>query len=69
VLQAIDEHHWNYTAWDLHPAAGPTLISDWNYTPSPRFGVFVKEDLAGALPAYTPPPNPALATNAVANPN
>jgi hypothetical protein len=55
VLQAIQEHQWSYTAWDLHPAAGPTLISDWNYTPSPRFGVFVKQALAGTLPAYTPP--------------
>jgi hypothetical protein len=38
----------------LHCAAGPTLISDWNYTPSPRYGVFVKQVLAGTLPAYTP---------------
>jgi hypothetical protein len=56
VLQAIDEHQWSYTAWDLHRAAGPTLISDWNYTPSPRYGVFVKLALAGTLPPYTPPP-------------
>jgi hypothetical protein len=56
VLQAIEDHQWSYTAWDLHPAAGPTLISDWNYTPSPRFGVFVKEALAGTLPVYIPPP-------------
>ena len=58
VLQAIDDHQWSYTAWDLHPAAGPTLISDWNYTPSPRYGVFVKQALAGTLPPYTPPPEP-----------
>ena len=56
VLQAINEHQWSYTAWDLHPAAGPALISDWNYTPSPRYGVFVKQALAGTLPVYTPPP-------------
>jgi hypothetical protein len=55
VLQAIQEHQWSYTAWDLHPFAGPRLISDWNYMPSPRFGVFVKEALAGTLPAYTLP--------------
>jgi len=55
VLQAIDDHQWSYTAWDLHPAAGPKLISDWNYTPSPRYGIFVKQALAGTLPAYTPP--------------
>lgn len=55
VLQAIEDHQWSYTAWDLHPAAGPTLVSDWNYKPSPRFGVFVKQALAGTLPAYMPP--------------
>jgi len=55
VLQAIQDHQWSYTAWDLHPRAGPRLISDWDYTPSPRFGVFVKQALDGKLPAYTPP--------------
>jgi hypothetical protein len=55
VLQAIDDHQWSYTAWDMHPSAGPRLISDWNYTPSQRYGVFVKQALAGTLPSYTPP--------------
>jgi endoglucanase len=67
VLQAIEDHQWSYTAWDLHPAAGPTLISDWNYTPSPRFGVFVKQALAGTLPAYTPPAQPAPASKLTPN--
>jgi hypothetical protein len=57
VLQALHDHKWNWTAWDLHPAAGPTLISDWNYTPTPTFGTFVKQELAGTLPSYTPPAN------------
>ena len=61
ILQAIDDHQWSYTAWDLHPAAGPRLISDWDYTPSPRYGVFVKQALAGTLPAYTPPAEPTSA--------
>ncbi|MBN1361557.1 MAG: cellulase family glycosylhydrolase [Sedimentisphaerales bacterium] len=54
VLQAIEDHNWSYTAWDLHPAAGPTLISDWNYTPSPYYGAYVKQMLAGTF-HYTPP--------------
>jgi Cellulase (glycosyl hydrolase family 5) len=58
VLQALRDHHWSWTAWDMHPAAGPTLISDWNYTPTPRFGAFVKQALAGDLPRFTPPPRP-----------
>ena len=56
VLQAIEDHQWSYTAWDLHRSAGPALISDWNYTPSPLFGVFVKQALAGTLPKYPPLP-------------
>jgi hypothetical protein len=62
VMQAIEDHQWSYTAWDLHPRAGPTLIADWDYTPTPRFGVFIKQMLAGTLSAYTPPPaTPAAA--------
>jgi hypothetical protein len=59
VLQAIQDHNWSWTAWDFHPQAGPTLISDWDYTPTPDFGVFVKQMLAGTLPRYTPPAVPA----------
>ncbi|MFH1370536.1 MAG: cellulase family glycosylhydrolase [Planctomycetota bacterium] len=56
VLQAIQDHNWSFTAWDLHPTAGPTLIEDWNYMPTPDFGVFVKKLLVeGKLPRYTPP--------------
>ncbi len=54
TLNAMQKHHWNWTAWDLHPSAGPDLISDWNYTPTPYFGVFVKDALAGKLPPYIP---------------
>jgi hypothetical protein len=52
VLQALDDHHWSWIAWDLHPYARPNLISDWNYTPSPKFGVYVKQALAGTLAKY-----------------
>jgi hypothetical protein len=55
VMQVIQDHNWSWTAWDFHPQAGPTLISDWNYTPTPDFGVFVKQMLAGTLPRYNPP--------------
>jgi hypothetical protein len=52
VMQALNDHQWSWTAWDLHPGAGPALISDWNYTPSKRFGIYVKDALAGTpLPA------------------
>jgi hypothetical protein len=56
VLQALESHRWDWTAWDLHPAAGPRLISDWKYTPTPNFGVWVRKALDGTLPPYTPSP-------------
>ena len=46
VMKALEQHHWCWTAWDLHPGAGPTLISDWDYTPTEKFGVLVKNALA-----------------------
>jgi aryl-phospho-beta-D-glucosidase BglC (GH1 family) len=42
VLDAIEKNGWHWTAWNLHPAAGPRLISDWEYTATPHFGVPVK---------------------------
>ena len=57
VLQALHDHDWSWTAWDLHPKAGPTLISDWNYTPTPEFGVWVKHALLGTLEPYARPQN------------
>jgi len=47
VMRTLDDHHWSWTAWDLHTAAKPNLISDWDYTPTPNFGVYVKQALAG----------------------
>jgi hypothetical protein len=50
VMQALNAHHWSWTAWDLHTSARPNLISDWDYTPSPKFGVYVKQALTAAPP-------------------
>jgi endoglucanase len=69
VLQAIEDHKWSYTAWDLHPSAGPTLITGWDYTPTAGFGVYVKQMLVGQLPKYTPPaPTETPAQPAVTQP-
>ena len=38
VLQAIEDHQWSYTAWDLHPSAGPTLIFNDDPPPPPAPG-------------------------------
>lgn len=46
VVKEMERRRCNWIAWDLHPAAGPTLISDWKYTPTPSFGSIVKDALA-----------------------
>ena len=49
MLGVLEAHHWNWTAWDFHVSASPCLISDWSYTPTPHFGVWVKQALAENL--------------------
>jgi len=45
-LAEWEKRNCNWVAWDLHPAAGPTLISGWDYKPTPSFGSLVKDHLA-----------------------
>ncbi len=47
VLAVIQQHKLNWTAWSFHPTAAPNAIADWNYTPTPYWGAFVKDALAG----------------------
>ena len=47
MLGFIQKHKFHWTAWCLHPKATPVLISDWDYTPTPFWGVFAKRALAG----------------------
>jgi hypothetical protein len=47
ILGILAAHGWNWTAWDFHPSAWPCLVSDWSYTPTPEFGVWVKQALSG----------------------
>lgn len=62
TLQILRENNWSWVAWCFHPKAGPPMLSDWNYTPTPDFGIFVKQALAGELPRYAPPTEKASAT-------
>jgi hypothetical protein len=55
LLQGIYDNNWSFTAWDMHPSAGPTLIADWNYMPTQDFGVYVKKLLVTGKFGYTPP--------------
>jgi hypothetical protein len=45
MIGVLEDHRWNWTAWDFHPTAAPCLISGWSYAPTPEFGVWVKQAL------------------------
>lgn len=47
AMGMIQKYKLNWTAFSLHPKATPVLIKDWDYEPTPFFGVFVKEALKG----------------------
>ncbi len=47
ILGFIQKHRLHWTAWCFHPHHTPVMISDWKYTPTPFWGVFAKDALAG----------------------
>lgn len=47
MIGCIQKNRLNWTAFSFHPRCGPMVISDWNYTPTPYWGVYVKDALAG----------------------
>jgi hypothetical protein len=47
ILGLIQKHRLHWTGFSFHPKAAPTIISDWQYTPTPHWGEFVKDALAG----------------------
>jgi len=47
ALAMVQKYNLNWTAFSLHPKATPVLISDWDYTPTSFWGVYVKDALAG----------------------
>lgn len=47
MLGLIQKYKLNWTGFSFHPKCGPMAISDWNYTPTPYWGVYVKEALGG----------------------
>ena len=48
MIGFIQANHLNWTAWSFHPGATPRVIQDWNYTPTPFWGAFVRAALLGA---------------------
>jgi endoglucanase len=49
MLGLIQKHRLHWTGFSFHPKAAPMVILDWDYTPTPYWGVFVKEALAGKI--------------------
>ncbi|MEX0774540.1 MAG: glycoside hydrolase family 5 protein [Phycisphaeraceae bacterium] len=47
VLAMLQQNKLHWTGFSFHPKCGPMIITDWNYTPTPYWGVYVKEALAG----------------------
>jgi len=47
MIATIQKHKLNWTGFSFHPRCAPMVISDWDYTPTPYWGAFVKDALAG----------------------
>jgi endoglucanase len=47
VLGMIQSNKLHWTGFSFHPKCAPMVIADWQYTPTPYWGAFVKEALAG----------------------
>ena len=47
MLGCIQAHRLHWTAWCFHPKAGPCLLRDWTYAPTPYWGEPVRAALAG----------------------
>jgi endoglucanase len=54
VFEVIQDSGYSWTAWSFHPSAGPTILRSFNYEPTPAFGVYVKDALAGNQITYDP---------------
>jgi hypothetical protein len=47
MIGTIQKHKLHWTAWAFHPKVSPALLKDWDYTPSPQWGAYVKRALSG----------------------
>ncbi|MDR0353426.1 MAG: glycoside hydrolase family 5 protein [Opitutaceae bacterium] len=45
MIGCIQKYKLHWTAFSFHPLCGPMIISDWEYTPTPYWGVYVKDAL------------------------
>jgi hypothetical protein len=47
MLGFIQKHKLHWTGFSFHPGASPVMITGWDYTPTPYWGAFAKDALAG----------------------
>ncbi len=47
MLGLIQKHRLHWTAWCFHHSATPRMIEDWTFAPTPYWGQYVKDALAG----------------------
>ncbi|MFT3784206.1 MAG: cellulase family glycosylhydrolase [Nibricoccus sp.] len=47
MLGLIQQQRFHWTGWSFHPKTTPVLIKDWSFTPTPFWGEFAKQALAG----------------------
>ncbi len=47
MIGCIQKYKIHWTAFSFHPKCGPMIIQDFNYTPTPYWGVFVRDALNG----------------------
>jgi endoglucanase len=47
MIGLIQQYKLHWAAWCFHPVATPRVILDWQYTPTPFWGEYVKRALAG----------------------
>ncbi len=47
LLGFIQEHRLHWTGWCMHTRSTPRLLLDWDYTPTPFWGAYVRRALSG----------------------
>lgn len=47
MIGCIQKYRLNWTGFSFHPGCGPRAVGDWQYTPTPYWGAYVKRALAG----------------------
>ena len=47
LLGFIQDHHLHWTGWCMHTGSSPRLLLDWDYTPTPFWGAYVRRALGG----------------------